>query len=156
MIDIAKLNWRKISASDNIPPSVENYLIDTESLTAKLKDKFSDFAVNVVNQSEDQPFANEVEIIKSSASSVIREVELMGGGKPVVFARSIIPITNDTKSILKIGSKPLGEILFNNPDINRGELEITNSSGLWGRRSIFTLGDTNILVSEFFLDELYA
>jgi chorismate--pyruvate lyase len=88
--------------------------------------------------------------------SVIREVQLLGNHQVVVFARSVIPVTGDTQAILKIGSKPLGEILFNDPDIKRGQLQITHTGSTWGRRSTFTIGTTKLLVSEFFLECLYA
>ena len=87
---------------------------------------------------------------------IVREVELIGSQKPVVFARSLIPQTEDTKSILKIGSKPLGEILFNDPLIKRGHLEVGNFNTTWARRSTFTIGTTKLLVSEIFLEILYA
>jgi len=86
----------------------------------------------------------------------VREVELLGNGKVVVFARSVIPITNDTQEILSIGSKPLGEVLFNDSNIKRGALQITQIDDIWGRRSTFTIGNTKLLVSEFFTQALYA
>jgi chorismate--pyruvate lyase len=55
-----------------------------------------------------------------------------------------------------IGGKPLGEILFNDGSIVRGEMQITHADNLWGRRSTFTIGQTKLLVSEFFLENLYA
>jgi len=74
----------------------------------------------------------------------------------MVFARSVIPITNDTQEILNIGSKPLGEVLFNDPSIKRGPMQITQIDNIWGRRSTFSIGETKLLVSEFFMEELYA
>jgi chorismate--pyruvate lyase len=50
----------------------------------------------------------------------------------------------------------LGQFLFNNADIVRGELQITQAHNIWGRRSTFTIGNTQLLVSEFFLNKLYA
>lgn len=73
-----------------------------------------------------------------------------------MLARSVIPITNDTKDLLTIGSKPLGEVLFNDTSITRGSLQITHTGSTWGRRSTFTIGTTKLLVSEFFLEKLYA
>jgi len=73
-----------------------------------------------------------------------------------VFARSVIPKNTDTDNILAIGSKPLGEILFNDPTIARGQLEVGRFNNTWARRSTFTITDTKLLVSEIFLEELYA
>ncbi|MBT7839394.1 MAG: chorismate lyase, partial [Candidatus Thioglobus sp.] len=55
-----------------------------------------------------------------------------------------------------IGSKPLGEVLFNDSNIKRGALQITQIDDIWGRRSTFTIGNTKLLVSEFFTQALYA
>ena len=65
-------------------------------------------------------------------------------------------MTEDTIYILKIGSRPLGEILFDNPKIERGHLEVGSFQNSWARRSTFTLGKTNLLVTEIFLESLYA
>jgi len=86
----------------------------------------------------------------------VREVELIGSETPVVNARSLIPLTDDTKDILKIGSRPLGEILFNDPEIKRGHLEVGSFNNSWARRSTFTISKTNLLVTEIFLESLYA
>ncbi len=156
MIEIQDLQWRTLAPTEALPQQVANWLIDTQSLTAKLKAKYIDFQVRVIDQSEQAPYANERASLPNTANTVVREVELMGGGQSVVFARSVIPITSDTQAILQIGAKPLGETLFNDPSIVRGELQVARSGEIWGRRSTFTLGQTPILVSEFFLEALYA
>ena len=156
MIEIQDLHWRALENQEALPEQVANWLIDTQSLTAKLKDKYADFQVRVINQSEQAPDSNERSSLPNIDNTIVREVALIGGGQTVVFARSVIPITSDTQAILQIGAKPLGETLFNDPSIVRGALEVTQSGDIWGRRSTFTLGQTPILVSEFFLEALYA
>jgi chorismate--pyruvate lyase len=156
MINTQDLTWIDLSDASNVPEAVLVWLDDDQSLTAKLKQKFNDFAVNVLSQTQINPHANENDILNFSGQSVIREVELLGNQQVMVFARSVIPVTDDTVDLLAIGSKPLGEILFNNADVHRGELQITHTGSIWGRRSIFTIGTTKLLVSEFFLECLYA
>jgi chorismate--pyruvate lyase len=96
-------------------------------------------------------------LLDSSASKfIIREVELVGDSQAVVFARSIIPVHSDTKELLSIGSKPLGELLFNDPTIKRGPLEVGNHNNSWARRSTFKIKNTKLLVCEIFLQQLYA
>jgi len=46
-------------------------------------------------------------------------------------------------------------VLFNSSNISREMLQIINIKRAWGRRSIFTVGDTKVLVSEFFLNTLF-
>ncbi len=150
------LIWKNLDTQTDMPALVKPWLVDDTSLTKKLKQNFADFAVTVLSQTQGEVQNNEMGLIHSNADCIIREVELLGNQQAVVFARSIIPITDDTKDLLAIGSKPLGEILFNNPDIMRGKLQITQSGNIWGRRSTFTIGKTRLLVSEFFLERLYA
>lgn len=156
MINTQDLTWENLTNTSNVPESVLGWLDDEQSLTAKLKQKFDDFSVNVLSQMQTTPHNNENEMLDFEGQSVIREVQLLGNHQVVVFARSVIPVTGDTQDILKIGSKPLGEILFNDPDIKRGQLQITHTDSTWGRRSTFTIGTTKLLVSEFFLECLYA
>ena len=49
-----------------------------------------------------------------------------------------------------------GEILFNDPEIKRGHLEVGSFNNSWARRSTFTISKTNLLVTEIFLESLYA
>ncbi len=156
MINTQDLTWKDLDQAHDVPDAVMYWLDDSRSLTAKLKTKFNDFAVNVVSQTQLKPYQNESEVLGFEGDSIIREVELLGGDQIMVFARSVIPVTNDTEDLLSIGSKPLGEVLFNDPTITRGQLQITHTGSTWGRRSTFTIGTTKLLVSEFFLENLYA
>lgn len=150
------LSWTNLHQAKNVPDEVMCYLDDKTSLTAKLKHKFSDFSVKVLSEKHLLPNLDEQQLIKTNAKCVIREVELCGNGQVVVFARSILPITSDTKDLLSIGSRPLGEILFNDAKINRSCLQVALVDDIWARRSVFTIGTSNILVAEFFLKNLYA
>ncbi len=156
MINTQDLIWQSLERAHDVPNAVMYWLDDDQSLTAKLKRKFDDFAVNVLLQTQLEPHENETTLLSFKGDSIIREVELLGNDQVMVFARSVIPITNDTKNLLMIGSKPLGEVLFNDPTITRGPLQITHAGSTWGRRSTFTIGTTRLLVSEFFLECLYA
>ncbi|HIM58088.1 MAG TPA: chorismate lyase [Gammaproteobacteria bacterium] len=156
MIKTQDLLWQNLDQARGVPDDAMYWLDDSRSLTAKLKTKFDDFAVNVVSQTQLKPHQNESDVLGFKGDSVIREVELLGDTQVMVFARSVIPITKDTKDLLSIGSKPLGEVLFNDPTITRGQLQVTHTGNTWGRRSTFNIGSTKLLVSEFFLEALYA
>ncbi|CAC9990802.1 Chorismate--pyruvate lyase (EC 4.1.3.40) [uncultured Gammaproteobacteria bacterium] len=155
-MNIKNLLWVNLDAQMTIPKALEPWLIDNQSLTHKLKQEFEDFAVNVLSQTQGKAHKNEADLVDTRDDCIIREVELLGNQQVMIFARSIIPITNDTKDLRAIGGKPLGEILFNDGSIVRGEMQITHADNLWGRRSTFTIGQTKLLVSEFFLENLYA
>jgi chorismate--pyruvate lyase len=158
MFNPDKFQWRIFNPQEGVPEHVCNWLLDGQSLTAKLRDKYQDFEVNVLSQEQDTPYDCELKLLGDTDSKtfIVREVELIGSQKPVVIARSLIPLTADTNEILKIGAKPLGEILFNDPDIKRGHLEVGSYKNSWARRSTFKIGKTKLLVSEIFLESLYA
>ena len=158
MFNPEKFKWRVFDPKEQIPEYVSKWLLDSQSLTYKLKDKYSDFKVNVLSQEQNSPYECELKLLGSSTNLniIVREVELLGSQKPVVNARSLIPLTDDTRDILKIGSRPLGEILFNDPEIKRGHLEVGSFNNSWARRSTFTIGKTTLLVTEIFLESLYA
>jgi chorismate--pyruvate lyase len=158
MFNPDKFNWRIFDPKEKIPTYVSIWLLDSKSLTHKLKEKYKDFEVNVISQKENNPYQCEYQLLGSTQNQgiVVREVELLGNQKPVVNARSLIPLTDDTKDILSIGSRPLGEILFDDPEIKRGHLEVGSFENSWARRSTFTMGKTKLLVTEIFLESLYA
>ena len=158
MFNPDKFEWRVFDPEEKIPEHVSRWLLDGQSLTYKLKEKYNDFRVNVLSQEQNSPYERELKLLGSltNLAIIVREVELLGSQRPVVNARSLIPLTNDTIDILKIGSRPLGEILFNDPEIKRGHLEVGSFNNSWARRSTFTIGKTNLLVTEIFLESLYA
>ena len=133
------------------------WLLDDTSLTAKLKAKYALFKVQLLFEKYLTPNANEIKVLKSgNTPTYVREVILFGNQKPVVFAHSVIPETKHTHHLLALGNNPLGEKLFAEKTLVRKTLEFTkNKGGIWGRRSVFTLGKTRLLVCEFFLNALY-
>lgn len=155
MINFKQLTWTEQDQVENIPHDVKMWLYDEQSLTKKLKTKFELFSVNVLSQRKIVLSSDEEPFLMQGGLCMEREVELIGDGNAVVYARSVIPETVDTEGLLNIGVKPLGEVLFNSSSVTRDTFQIANVNGTWGRRSIFTLGNTKILVSEFFLDSLF-
>ena len=155
MMDLSKLNWHDIDYFDDIPEKVLFWIRDDQSLTQKLKKKYHDFRVEVYRQDELEIYKHEINQLGNEEKFIVREVFLYGDNQPVVFARSVIPKNTKTDSIMKIGNKPLGEILFTNPNTLREPIEITFHNDVWGRRSIFIMNNSRILISEFFLDSIF-
>ena len=156
MMDLSKLNWHDIDYFDDVPKEVLFWIRDDQSLTQKLKKKYQDFRVEVNKQEELEIYNHEFNLLGNEENFIVREVSLYGDNQPVVFARSVIPKNTKTDSILKIGNKPLGEILFTDPNILREPIEITFHNDIWGRRSVFVMNNSRILVSEFFLGKIYS
>lgn len=106
------------------------------------------------------------------ARTLTRDVMLMNGDIPLVYAHSVIrPGDRGTARRLMqgMGSRPLGAALFADPrirrrplrqkKISRGHELYRHASGmlkplppvLWARRSLFIVGKSPILVTEVFL-----
>jgi chorismate lyase len=153
------------------------WLIDNGSLTARLKGRYKDFSVRPVLLKNAKAFTDESALLglKANQHALIREVLLMGGNQPVVFAHSVLPrasLRGAWNRFGKLGNKPLGAALFANPKVKRTPLEYkklsacspismrvaehlnTSPKALWARRSIFSLNCAKILVTEIFLPEL--
>ena len=155
-MDLTKLNWHNIDYFHDIPEKGLFWSRDDQSLTQKLKKRYQDFKVEVYKQEELEIYKHEINQLGNEVNFIVREVYLYGDNQPVVFARSVIPKNTKTDSIMKIGNKPLGEILFTDPNILREPIEITFQNNIWGRRSVFVMNKSRILVSEFFLEKIYA
>lgn len=170
--------WRANEAWRIAVPSYwRDWLWDSGSLTARLRELGGQkFTVRVVAQHWCRAMPSErVELgCERRPWSFVREVYLYCGKVPCVFARTVIPaatLRGGQRRLLHLGSKPLGELLFRDPKMERGQLEITclmpgdtlyprahhqsNSTGvLWGRRCVFWLDQSPLLVNEFFLPNL--
>ena len=155
---------------------VLDWLQDPGSLTAALQRHSGDqFAVQVLAQYWGRAEFSEVQAlgIKPRDQVLIREVILTGGGRPWVWARSILPrrsLTGPLRKLSKLSNQPLGGWLFKQPNLRRDPLEISRFAvgdprlpealqadrELWGRRSVFYVHDKPILVGEVFLPEFLA
>ena len=155
------LHWSSdVNLFKSLP--IATWLLDEQSLTAKLKQQYADFSVQLLSQQIAVPNDNEIKLFQSLPSITrqtytIRQVLLMGHGEPQVYARSVIPNISQANFLLTLGNKPLGEVLFNHPDTIRNTLEFAQTSGnIWGRRSMFVLEGFELLVYEFFIAQEYV
>jgi chorismate--pyruvate lyase len=93
--------------------------------------------------------------------ALIREVELLGHGQPWVRARSILPHTclrGPGRRLRKLGNRSLGGLLFKDPTLRRGAIEVAplrQAEGtVWARRSRLYFHGRPLLVAECFLPAL--
>lgn len=160
---------------------LQNWLLDEGSLTARLKSRCQNFHVNVIGEQQQRCSAAEAgEYIKEGEPVLVREVILYCDNVPHVFARSLLPLaslTGKEKVLAHLGEQPLGQVLFNNPSLQRLALELstfdssssvtklatnlatlttTTQSVLWGRRSVFMLDNKPLMVAEVFLPGAFA
>ena len=163
-----------------VPAEVAPWLFDQGSLTRRIIQNCQHgFRVEVLSQKWQRPLLNEALRlgVAPEQRALLREVLLYCGDTPWVFARSVLPrktLTGPRQVLAKLGSRPLGEILFSDPAIVRDELEVARISRdqrmfacatqhlqsmpeyVWGRRSVFYLHGKPLLVNEVFLPSLFA
>lgn len=157
---------------------LQDWLLDPSSLTARLKKHCKEFRVQVLGQSiEDCSPEESNEDIISGEKVLVREVLLFCDDKPQVFARSLLPLrslTGNEKQLAELGSQSLGQVLFNHPNLKRKGIEVASfdnhstvtklanyyqlsySSLLWGRRSVFVVDEKPLMVAEVFLPHSFA
>lgn len=154
------------------PAALMPWLLHPGSLTAALK-HLSDgqFRVEVLSQRWQQPDLEERRALglRDRSRALVREVLLCGRGRPWVYARSVLPMRSlqgKSRYLRSLDSRPLGELLFSEPDIRRGPILLNclrrnphcglrllagENERAWGRRSTFWLRDKPLLVAETFL-----
>ena len=173
-IDFANMPWQpELLAPRQIPSSMRDILFDHGSLTARLRSHYhNQFFVRVLRHSWGEPTGSERRFLNTQDDRAsIREVLLCGLGKPVVYARSVLPessLTGDNQALLELGNQPLGEYIFRQPDLVRGPIEVAEipasqfnqyldvqylHESAWARRSLFHLNGKPISVCEVFLPE---
>ncbi len=174
-IDFPDLPWQPCHLEHKeVPDQLQEWLQDRGSLTARLKQTYSDeFRVKVLRHDWAEPTDSERKFLGCcKADASIREVLLICGNTPKVFARSILPresLTGSNQQLLALGNKPLGEFLFADKNLRRGHIEQAALSAnhfnpylsysytkerAWGRRSLFYLNEKPISVCEVFLPEI--
>ena len=159
----------------HLPIRLRSWLFDASSLTAKLiRYSSGDFHVELLSQETRRPTWDEAKVlnITSSQFALIRQVRLCCGGKAVVYARTVIPLSTlkgAERSYGNLGDRPLGAMLFADKSMRRDELTVTQllpesplykktgaqNIPVWGRRSVFYVGGKPLLVSEYYLPDLF-
>ncbi|MDE3272954.1 chorismate--pyruvate lyase family protein [Pseudoalteromonas sp. G4] len=167
-LDISSQWHQNFTALDS---SRSEWLLETGSLTAKLKQTFSEFSVKVLSETRIMLTESQAKIMGiEQQTALCREVILYGDSKPRVYAQSWIPLAPlaENSLFLSLGERPLGEFIFQHPDLVRENLMITDFtkqsalqtlltslaievSDVPARRSIFHLADLKLMVCEAFL-----
>lgn len=167
--------WRNRAQSffSDLSADVCDWLFDSSSLTTRLiKQCHGQFSVRVISEVYASPRLSERRALgmKNRETALIREVHLLCDDCPVVYARTVIPfstLSGPQQKLTRLGNKSLGAILFSDKTMQRGEVQIarlkaeqvklenSNEENIWGRRSVFKLNKKPLLVSEYFLPELF-
>ncbi len=172
--------WRRArgAARGAIPAKFRPWLLDEDSLTERLRECCGGgFRVERVAQGWRRPLPSEALALgmRAGQAALVREVRLICGNMPWVVARTVIPratLKGRHRRLARLGNRSLGAVLFADPSMQRGALEIANldrgmrlhaevtrglanvPGELWGRRSCFRLAGRPLLVCEFFLSAI--
>jgi chorismate--pyruvate lyase len=145
--------WRDAkdcSLSDNL----KSWLLDPNSLTARLKSHSHQFRVELLGQRIEACQADEaVALIPSGEKVLVREVLLFCDEKPQVFARSLLPLSSLTgaeQQLANLGTQSLGQVLFNNPSLERQTIEVAkfNENSAVGKLAKQLLSSSQYLPSQ--------
>ncbi|MBI5329425.1 MAG: chorismate lyase [Betaproteobacteria bacterium] len=150
------------------------WLTDHGSLTRRLTLACPSFRVQRLSQRLEQPMHDELRPLDLHPGrlAMVREVLLLCGDTPLVFAHSVIPcggLRGPWVGLSGLGHRPLGAALFADPRIRRHPLEFrlldrrhplyrraalhlpAAPATLWARRSRFVLKGRALMVTEVFL-----
>ncbi|MBP7230201.1 MAG: chorismate lyase [Moraxellaceae bacterium] len=147
------------------PVRVSDWLLEAGSLTTRLvAAAHGDFRVRVLSQYWGRPAREETQRLGLPAGryALIREVELIGQGQPWVRARSVLPVTSlngPGRRLRRLGNRSLGHLLFRDPTLRRGDIEIAllqqPEGAVFARRSHLLYHGQPLLVAECFLPALF-
>jgi chorismate--pyruvate lyase len=167
---------RWLSANHNLrkslPISLQSWLNESESLTQRLRNQFENIHVQVLFEKQQTPFLTEWRILKQPEQRycLVREVVLLSNQTPLILARTVIPAKTlkiTQGNLARLGTRPLGEVLFSAPSLQRESAGITRvepnqwasdfqiTAPLCGRRTQYSICEQPMLVSEFFLPSLF-
>ena len=159
--------WQKPEHFAPVTKDLENWLLNTGSLTERLMSLCTEFKVHVIGQAA-LPLANserEFSGQQIDKAYSVREVILLCDQQPWVFARSVIPNSLAEGQLAQLGNKPLGKLIFNDPRFVRSDFEVgrlllnplngesVKGSALYARRSLFSIMQHKVLVAEAFLPD---
>jgi chorismate--pyruvate lyase len=158
-----------------LPCMLKSWLHEDTSLTQRLRDEWGTVRVHVLLECWHVPYLAERKRLQlpENRLCLVREVVLVSGNTPLIMARTIIPratLMATHGNLAKLGTRPLGEILFSSPSLERQWLGVSHilpdnwklaqspflvEKPLWGRLTRYSIKKRPMLVSEFFLPSLF-
>lgn len=163
--------WYPPSMIQRLTANAHNqaWLTDTSSLTQKLRQYCPGLRVEIISEGFDTPLHDEAQNLRlpTQQQAWLRQIRLMCGDQPLVYARSVMPhftTRNPWWHIKHLGHQPLGEVLFNQPQLKRSDFEFCqaawpkqgSSSPLLARRCCFYNQNAPLLLTEVFLPQIWC
>lgn len=155
-----------------LAPALNDWLLERGSLTRRLGAHWGDVSVQPLQEGLDVPLAHEATRVGAvpGTPAWLRCIVLVCRGQPRVYARTVIPgwgPHNPWAEVQRLGRQPLGELLFQLPELERSAFEWSKGLGWphaehWpaapdpsnapARRCVFVREGAPLLLTEVFLD----
>jgi chorismate--pyruvate lyase len=161
-----------------LPGDLQSWLAEPGSLTKRLRQIYGgSFGVKVLFNRWKPAYIDECRLLDLDPArfQLIREVLLHSNGAPLVLARTVLPLATiriARRNLSHLGNRPLGEVLFAYPDLQRRQRQLSCAAPniwsaplqtvesmekpVWGRRTVYAIHNQPLLVAEFFLPALLA
>lgn len=167
--------WKKSrpGIKQTFPANVSPWIYEKNSITKRLRSFYGQaVTVEILFHRWKPAYPSECTLLKlpHQQFNLIREVLLHADGKPLILARTILPeqtIKVAKRNLSHLGTRPLGEVIFSYPKLERLELntcsipqhlwthsltnKVNTTQQVWGRRTIYAIQKQKMLVSEFFM-----
>ena len=135
-----------------------SWLNEPGSITSRIK-SFSNFRLKLLRDGPGEVDITEDDLIVANyEENNTREVILYSDEKPLIYAKSIIPLATIRLGLGVLGNlkeNPLGDILFSNPEIKKKYMLFakfqSNKKIFYGRKGIYTVKGYPFSVCEIFL-----
>ena len=160
----------------SLPEEAKSWIFEPGSITQRLRNHYGNAVqVTILFHQWQTPLFTEHRLLKlrSHRYALIREVMLHADNRPLILARTIIPegtVKAARRNLSHLGTRPLGEIIFSYPKLERLGLDFTladtsiwtdaalrkipTNQPIWGRRTIYAIRHKPMLVNEFFMPEV--
>ena len=156
-----------------IPAHLRSWLLEHGSLTKRMRQVGTVF-LDLLSQEWTFPMAMETRVLGLSQRQygLVRSIVMGCDQRPFLFARTVLPeaIFRGTGRKLRklLDHRPIGDILFREPGVQRTGLEIClldessplyqlagaeSDQKLWARRSHFVLYGSRLLITEVFFSD---
>ena len=126
-----KWNLIRPGLRHTLAENVQSWAYEPGSLTKRLRSYYGDaVTVKLLFHKWRRPFLSERRLLKLPGHRycLTREVLLHADSKPLILARTIIPektVKAARRNLNHLGTRPLGEVIFSYPDLERVEMQIT-------------------------------
>ena len=138
--------------------NIKSWLIEKGPITKRIKSEES-FKLNLIKDEISAVNDSEKKFLEETSDNIkVREVILLGNNIPRVYAKSLIPIRtieNGFSRLGELGTKPLGDILFEKEIFEKTDVVYAQfqdkDSIFWGRKTKYIVKNMPLSVMEVFL-----